>query len=222
MHRADAPSRCSRAASGSAPTLISRACRAGPPVTARRTCPIGSRGRSGRPSGKRRSRSGSPGQVHREARARPTSDASCLCASRLSGAASRGAPTRDPRAYRAGPAVTAPRTCPIRSRGRSGWRSGKRWLPSGSPGQVQRPAVNLSFTIGRYRVSARWSMRPWEYAPPSGAVAHGLPGSHGPSGAGVERRRLNPRLTSRRAGVPSGVAAALAFGPIAARSTGQP
>jgi hypothetical protein len=44
----------------------------------------------------------------------------------------------------------------------------------------------------------------------------------GPSGAGVERKRVNLRLTYRGAGVLSGVAAALAFGPIAARSTGQP
>ena len=33
---------------------------------------------------------------------------------------------------------------------------------SGLPGQAHGCPVNLSFTIGLYRVPARWSMRPWE------------------------------------------------------------
>jgi hypothetical protein len=52
--------------------------------------------------------------------------------------------------------------------------------------------VNLSSTIGCYRIPARWSMRPCESAPPFYAEADGLPRSHGPPEEELTTQKLTP------------------------------
>src|SRR5690606_11055122 len=61
--------------------------------------------------------------------------------------------------------------------------------------------VNLAFTIERYAVPIRWSMRSWESVPFGAKRRRGLPRSHGPSGRRAERKKVDQKLTSRSAGV---------------------
>ncbi len=89
-------------------------------------------------------------------------------------------------------------------------------LARGCPDRDHGCPVNLSFTIGLYGVPARWSMRSWESVRRGAKRRQGLPRSHGPSEGRVERKRVNRRLASRRAGFLPAVAAALAFGRIRA------
>jgi hypothetical protein len=79
---------------------------------------------------------------------------------------------------------------------------------------VQSCPVNLSFTISRHRVLARWSMRPWESVRRTAGRRRGLLRSHGPSKERVDHQKVDFRLPARRARFVADRAGARAFGQI--------